>query len=270
MTIKEMKERKIELGFTNEMISRASGVPLSTIQKIFGGATKAPRKITLDAIARALGEPDEKPAYDLSDRQPGMVREAGTVYQTAGKEKLYTIEDYYALPEDQRAELIDGKFYFMNAPAFVHQMLLGRLHIAFYHCIQGKEVPCEVFLAPCDVRLDKDNYTMVQPDLLVICRDEDFLHAKRLEGAPDLAVEILSSSTRSKDMVLKLYKYQKAGVREYWIVDPKNQVVIVHCFENEDYIPVIYTFDDKIPVGISAGHCVIDFGEIKKDIYGDR
>ena len=80
---------------------------------------------------------------------------------------------------------------------------------------------------------------------------------------PDLAVEILSPSTRSKDMILKLYKYQNAGVREYWVVDPKTRTVTVHFFEEEDYDPKRYTFEDEIPVNISGGTCRIDFSRVQ-------
>ena len=104
---------------------------------------------------------------------------------------------------------------------------------------------------------------MVQPDLLVICSEQDYLHMKRLEGAPDLAVEILSPSTRSKDMILKLYKYEKAGVREYWIVDPEHRTVTVHFFDTDHYDPVQYSFHDQIPVQISKGKCSIDFSRIE-------
>ena len=113
----------------------------------------------------------------------------------------------------------------MSAPAVIHQKILGELHLLFRECTDAHEGECEVYLAPCDVRLDMDNKTMVQPDLLVICKEYD-LGAKRFEGAPDLALEILSPSTRSKDMLLKLYKYQNAGVKEYWIVDPDHETVL--------------------------------------------
>ena len=103
---------------------------------------------------------------------------------------------------------------------------------------------------------------MVQPDLLIICEKLDFLNLKRLDGAPALVAEILSPSTRSRDMILKLYKYQKAGVREYWIIDPKYRIVTVHRFDEEEYHPVTYTFQDEIPVGISDGMCAIDFSRI--------
>ena len=165
--------------------------------------------------------------------------------------------------DDMSAELIDGHFYDMGAPAVIHQMLLARLQYLFMECIERHEMPCIALQSPCDVRLDKDNYTMVQPDLMVVCHGFD-TNAIRYEGAPDLVVEVLSPSSRMKDMVLKLHKYQRAGVREYWIVDPKNQTVTVHNFTDPNYDPQKYTFADKIPVGISDGQCSIDFSRIQE------
>lgn len=197
-----------------------------------------------------------------SGQDTGLLREEALQYGTASTSKLHTIEDYYALPDDQRVELIDGVFYDMAAPTYEHQMILGSLHSLFLECARLHGQPCEVFMAPCDVLLDRDDYTMVQPDLLIICEKLDFLNLKRLDGAPALVAEILSPSTRSRDMILKLYKYQKAGVREYWIIDPKYRIVTVHRFDEEEYHPVTYTFQDEIPVGISDGMCAIDFSRI--------
>jgi Uma2 family endonuclease len=104
---------------------------------------------------------------------------------------------------------------------------------------------------------------MVQPDLLVICKSYD-LDAKRFEGAPDLVLEILSPSTRSKDMLLKLYKYQNAGVKEYWIVDPENEKVLVYDFREGNYYPETYDFDSVIPIRISDGQCSIDFSRVNR------
>lgn len=268
MTIEEMKARKIELGLTNELIAEESGVPVSTVKKIFDGTTKAPRKATIDALTKLLEIPDESKTvnyYDLPKYPSDMLAEPGFAYSAERKQKLHTIDDYYALPEDQRVELIDGVFYDMGAPAVIHQKILMQLFLLFEECAEEHEAPCEVFLAPCDVRLDMDNYTMVQPDLLVMCRDYD-IKAIRLEGAPDLVVEILSPSSRSKDMILKLYKYKNAGVREYWVVDPKLRLVTVNNFEAEEYSQEQYDFDSVIPIGISQGECSIDFSRILKKI----
>ena len=182
---------------------------------------------------------------------------------TEKKDGEYTLDDYYALPDERRVELIDGVFYDMSAPAVIHQKILGELHILFRECMDAHEGECEVYLSPCDVRLDCDNKTMVQPDLLVICGPYD-LGAKRFEGAPDLVLEILSPSTRSKDMLLKLYKYQNAGVKEYWIVDPDRETVMVYDFRDDNFYPEKYDFDSVIPIHISGGQCSIDFSRVNR------
>ena len=266
MTIEQMKARKRELGLTSEMIAKAAGVPVSTIQKIFGGITKAPRKLTIEAIEKVLKPEAEKrqdPEYrEQTPKADTAICEPSGAYSTQPEEKRHTIEEYYALPEDQRVELIDGVFYDMGAPSMIHQRILGDLYILLRECADRHGMPCEVYLSPCDVRLDRDDYTMVQPDLLVFCHEYD-PNAIRYEGAPDLVIEILSPSTRMKDMILKLHKYQNAGVKEYWIVDPKHQTVTVHYFDTEEYDPEQYTFKDEIPVRISRGNCRIDFSRVR-------
>ena len=276
MTIEQMKEKKLELGLTAEMIADQSGVPVSTVRKIFSGATKAPRKLTIDAIAKVLNCADEPEhnhgegapghhhgaVYEQIESIPGSVKEPSADYGTSPRQKKpHTLKDYYALPEERRAELIDGVFYDMAAPSLRHQSILLSLAIQFRECIKEHHQACEVYIAPCDVKLDKDDYTMVQPDLFVICGEYD-RNAVCYEGAPDLAIEILSPATRSKDMLLKLFKYQQAGVREYWIVDPKFKKVTVHYFDTEEYDPKQYSFEDVVPIEISGRQCSIDFKKI--------
>ena len=264
MTIEQMKARKTELGLTNEMIAKAAGVPLGTVQKIFGGATKAPRRLTIEALEGLLrpGAKEKEGAYpEAAPVKNREIRESSAGYGAAPREQWHTIGDYYALPDDQRAELIDGVFYNMSAPSKQHQAILGDLYVLFRECREQHGMSCSVYFAPLDVRLDKDDYTMVQPDLVVFCHDDD-PHSIRYEGAPDLLVEILSPATRMKDMILKLHKYQRAGVREYWIVDPENRKVTVHFFEEENYEPALYSVKDAIPVRISGGECRIDFSRV--------
>ena len=150
-----------------------------------------------------------------------MLRESPAPYRVK-KQGEYTLEDYYAIPDERRVELIDGEIFDMAAPSALHQMILGELHVLFRQCANEHGHPCRVFLSPCDVRLDNDDKTMVQPDLFVLCREFD-IQNRCIDGAPDLTVEILSDSTRSKDMLLKTWKYKNAGVKEYWIIDPKRQ-----------------------------------------------
>ena len=117
-----------------------------------------------------------------------------------------------------------------------------------------------VLQAPTDVQLDCDEKTMVQPDILVVCQ-RNRLTKQNVYGAPDMVVEVLSKSTRKKDMSLKLYKYSNAGVLEYWIVDPNNKMVFVYDLENDMDVN-IYSFQDKVPVKIFNNECVVDFSEM--------
>ena len=117
-----------------------------------------------------------------------------------------------------------------------------------------------VFPAPTDVRLFKDDRTIVQPDIVVLC-DRNKLTRRRIEGAPDLLIEILSVSSRTKDNRIKLAKYADAGVREYWTIDPDRQKIVVYDFEHAED-PVIYGFHDRIPVRIWGGSLEVDFQQI--------
>ncbi len=265
MTIDEMKARKRELGYSNLMISQKSGVPLGTVQKIFSGITRNPRRDTITALEKLLQAPSYSQAADSgSIRRPeaATVREGAVKYSAQPQEygKQFTIDDYYALPEEHRAELIDGVFYDMASPTVRHQAVLGALYLQFAYCIE-KHPGCRVYFAPLDVRLDRDQWTMVQPDLIIIC-DRDPGN-QFFDGAPDFVAEVLSPSTRGKDMFLKLGKYKAAGVREYWIIDPDAEKVILYGLEQEE-VPSIFSFDEKVPVNISGGKCSIDFREVRR------
>lgn len=126
MTLDEMKKKKKELGYSNQRIAELSGLPFGTVQKIFGGVTAAPRHETLAALEQALNHPRVVYSYDdiRSDLDVVVLREE-VPYRTAVKNRLYTIDDYFALPDDVRVELIDGVFYDMAAPNWVHQTILG-------------------------------------------------------------------------------------------------------------------------------------------------
>ena len=279
MTIKELKKRKKDLGYTNEMVAEYSGVPLGTVQKIFSGATRNPRIDTLEALEMALKNPlqvrETEAEYvalsDPGEENPEKARGKRVDRWDAESEPSarwpkqghYTIEDYYAIPEDVRVELIDGVIYDLASPTLNHQRIQFALAQEFFNCISEHDKPCEVIAASFDVRLDRDNRTMVEPDIMIVCDMDTEGTANHMDGPPDLAVEILSPSSRAKDCTIKLKKYMNAGVKEYWIVDPKNEKVIVYVFE-DDYLPTQYSFDDTIPVGISGGECSIDFSRIKK------
>ena len=177
------------------------------------------------------------------------------------KDKRYTYADYVTWPDDARYELIDGEAYMMAGAGTAHQRASGDLHRQFSSFLYGKS--CEVFHAPFDVRLnaagDKDE-TVVQPDLLVVC-DKTKIDAKGCNGAPDMVIEILSSSTASHDTVVKFNKYLQAGVREYWIVNPEIKAVSVHVLENGRYVTSAYNETDTVPVHILDG-CQINMRDV--------
>ena len=172
--------------------------------------------------------------------------------------KEYTIEDIYALPDGVRAELIDGQIYYMAAPNTTHQRILGKLFNIIANYISTKGGRCEPFIAPFAVFLNEDDKNYVEPDISVIC-DPDKLNEKGCAGAPDWVIEIVSPGSRRMDYSIKLFKYRSAGVREYWIVDPDKNRIMVWNFESEDTGD--YTFADSIKAGIYED-LLIDFGQL--------
>jgi len=269
MTIREMNERKRELGYSYEQIAKLSGVPESTVRKVLGGITKAPRHATLAALSKAfcersITEAKSPGAYQI-ESDALVLSETAAAYGLQKKQGEYTLEDYLALPDERRVELIDGVIYDMSAPTGYHQLIAGRLHAMLLAWISERGGGCMPFLSPVDVQLDCDDKTIVQPDLLILC-DKDKYTPARIVGAPDFAAEILSPSTRKKDLFIKLNKYRNAGVREFWVIDPDKRVIMVWYFEQDDY--GIYGFRDVVPVRIYGGELKIDFSVIDDYITG--
>ena len=175
------------------------------------------------------------------------------------EEKTYTIEDIYSLPEGTRAELIDGRIYYMAPPSRTHQRVSGELYRKIGNYIEKKGGSCEVYAAPFAVFLDKDETNYVEPDLSVIC-DGSKLDDKGCHGAPDWIIEIVSPGNPGHDYLTKLLKYQEAGVREYWIVDPGKKWITVYFFEG-DIWGERYQFSDTVPANI-YDDLSIDFSQI--------
>ena len=164
------------------------------------------------------------------------------------KSNNYTIKDIYALPDGQRAELIDGQIYNMAPPGYLHQKLVMELSATIRDYIKSHGGPCEVLPAPFAVFLNQDDHNYVEPDISVIC-DPDKINDKGCNGAPDFIIEIVSPGSQRMDYLTKLFKYRTAGVCEYWIVNPMTQAVQTYFFGDiEDFNQ--YSFDDEIPVGI--------------------
>ena len=181
----------------------------------------------------------------------------GCVSMPLVKEKLYTIEDIYGLPDGTRAELINGHIYYMSPPSRNHQKIVSKLNQKIANYIDSHDGSCEVYPAPFAVFLEKDHINYVEPDLYVIC-DKDKLDDKGCHGAPDWIIEVVSLSSRRMDYSIKLFKYRTAGVREYWIIDVEKNRIMVHDLSHEDIHE--YTFNDSVPAGIYED-LVIDFNQ---------
>ena len=169
------------------------------------------------------------------------------------QDNFYTIDDIYALPDGERAELIDGQIYYMAPPTRKHQRIVGEMFATIREYINSNHGICEVNIAPFAVFLNEDDINYVEPDICVIC-DHNKLTDKGCSGAPDWIIEIVSPSNRPMDYYTKLFKYRTAGVREYWIVDHERNLVIVYDFQNNS--ATNYAFCDDVPVSIYPGFCI--------------
>ncbi len=173
--------------------------------------------------------------------------------------QLITLEQYDKYPDQERIEVFDGIIYDMASPSQEHQTILTELLVIIRNYIKSKNGNCSVFPAPFDVKLSDTPLTIVQPDIMIVC-DKNKLDGKRCNGAPDFIIEIVSPNNASDDYIRKLYYYKNAGVREYWIVDPRRKAVTVNYFEG-DILNIPYTFYSTIKVNI-YDDLLINFAEI--------
>lgn len=316
MTIDEMNQIKEELGITYQQLCRESGVPIGTLQKVLGGFTKNPRVSTMSAIENALysmklnrekatgtyrpgkygttvvregvnsfapfsyGSSAEKLPEDTSSKRLERYRKH-TLLRSVDDGHIYTATERESFPDDMRTEIIDGVLYDMATPTMYHQQIVAYIFKNIDDCIVKHGMPCHAFIAPADVAIDRDEYTVVQPDVFVVC-DETQITDKVIMGPPSFILEVLSKSTRKKDLIEKLAKYVETGVDEYWAIDPKNRMVMVYDMRDQEYAEAgsdpdsdddrtgytvtSYSFNDRIPVLISEGKCVIDMAPLKKEL----
>ena len=184
----------------------------------------------------------------------------------AEKER-YTFADVLTRDEDDRIELIDGEIFMMAPPSRIHQKVSVAISSQLYNFLEGKK--CEVYPAPFGVRLfeqegdrPEDVDTLVEPDISVVC-DTSKLDHHGCKGAPDLVVEILFPSTQRHDRLVKLRLYQRAGVREYWIVDPDARTVQVMLRDDDGNLQIheIYSHRDIAKVNVLEG-CFIELAKV--------
>ena len=160
---------------------------------------------------------------------------------------IYSYADYLVWKIKERVELLKGKILEMSVPSPIHQEISGNLQGALFVFLKNSK--CKLYTAPFDVRFPQKGesqvYTVVQPDLCVVC-DLEKIDSKGCVGAPDLVVEILSPGNSKKEMKSKFALYQEEGVREYWIVDPERELVFVYVADNKKFKPTIPIADDYV------------------------
>ena len=183
------------------------------------------------------------------------------------EKRRYTFADFLAWDEDERAEIIDGEIYLMGSPTSAHQLICMELSRQLANYLEGKT--CRVIPAPYAVRLfeqDEDDPedvdTVVEPDISVIC-DRDKIDKTGCKGAPDMVAEILSPSTQRHDRLVKLGLYQRAGVREYWIINPEDQTVQVMLLDENGVLQLheVYDRDSIAKVNVLEG-CFIELSKV--------
>lgn len=183
--------------------------------------------------------------------------------------KIYTFADYLTWPDDERWEILDGTPCMMTAPAWQHQAISSSLTAQFYNYLSGRN-SCRVFASSFDLRLpvvekekDEDITNVFQPDIILICDPSKLIGYC---GVPSLVIEISSPSTGKIDKLVKFNIYEKAGVPEYWIVEPDAKIISVFQLVNGNYgRPMVYSEEDSISIDMFPD-LVIDLGRVFEGI----
>lgn len=201
----------------------------------------------------------------MNEENKNLLKEPSTFY--TGK---YSYADYLTWELDEMVEIIKGRLFKMTpAPSRIHQKVALKLGSILLQFLHGK--PCDVYIAPFDVRLSKtstkneDIYTVVQPDICVIC-DKEKLDDAGCLGAPDIIVEILSPGNNKKELQNKYEVYQESGVKEYWIIQPIGRTLLIYSLQNGRYIASrLFTSGDVVTSTILPGFS-LDLEDFFKDM----
>ena len=202
-----------------------------------------------------------------TEKEVLMVKEASSIYNSSSAEVIrpLTIDDFDDMPMEPRVELYYGEKVVMEAPSIAHQVAVTKITVRVGSYIDNNKGNCIPLVSPVAVQPDvTDETTIYQPDFMVVCDQDKLKDGRHVIGAPDWVVEVLSPSTRKRDMQVKKEKYLSSGVREYWMVDTEGEVVIIYKGDDPD-ISVIRNMSEPIPVGIYDGDLVIDLSSLTTD-----
>ncbi len=296
MDAKELKKRKKALHLTTAQLAYMAELPIGTVSKIMTGETRNPSHITIEKLDKVLAHEEmlarlqayvtEFLEYIREHYEEG-VDQISFEKEYRKKHNLDNAPLPYALPisttanalepalltdnrvtekilaelgENRQVELIDGHLVINEMPDMAHQVIVQNLGERIRDFIKAENGKCKMFNVGVNVRLDEDDYTIVIPDIAVLC-DQSRLDEKGIVGPPDWVIEVVSPSTRSIDYNRKMHKYMSAGVREYWIIDSEKGKVATFI-EGEPMMVNIYSFEDDIPVYIYDGKLKICIGKL--------
>ena len=291
MTVEEIRKRKKRLKLTTQQLAILAELPLGTVSKILTGETKNPSYLTIEKLEATIEKEEmlaRVEAYQKAMHQyflehpedEGNQKKFEEIYRKVNRlndapipyavpkdeepvmygslalqDQRMTINELSKMGESRDLQLINGQLVVSEMAGVSHQRMVKRLGRAISDFVEKKQGICEVFDVGVNVYLDEDEYTLVIPDLAVVCNPSQITE-RGVDGAPDWVIEVVSPSTRQNDYHKKLHKYMDAGVREYWIVDMDRRMVSV-CINGEPMQVTIYSFDDEIPVHIYGGDLCI-------------
>lgn len=303
MDVKELKERKKALKLTTIELAKKAGLPYGTVSKIMTGETQNPTMATLELLDNALSheemvarvsaykeellayiqkhldekidqikfEKEYRAEHNLDDAPIPYAKprkDGGSISSSNGNlalfgDKRVTEEILAQFGEDRNVELIDGHIIVNEAPGMDHQMVVQNLGYVIHDFIRANKGKCVLYSVGVNVRLDEDDYTVVIPDIVVLC-DKSRMNRKCIIGAPDWVIEVTSPSTRDNDYDLKMHKYMHAGVREYWVIDLEREKIVTFI-EGQPMETHIYGFEDEVPVYIYEAKLKIKLTDIGID-----
>ncbi len=295
MDMDELRNRKKRLKLTTAELAVLAELPVGTVSKVMTGETKNPTYVTIEKIERALAheemlvrvkayiqalfsyirshededidqfkfEKEYRKEHELEYLPIPYALSAKNLGISSGNLAAYSdlrvnVETLHEIGEERQIELIDGHLIINEMPLVRHQILVRKIGKTIDKFIEENNGDCQVFDVGINVQLDEDDYTVVIPDIAVLC-DKSRLNEYGIIGPPDWVIEITSPGTRHIDYRDKLHKYMRAGVREYWVVDLQKEKVTTYI-EGEPMMAYVYDFDSDIPVYVFGGELKINVG----------